>query len=103
MPSPPAVLPAAGTIATRSVGCSWLSNSASDCLTSGSRFGGAIEPDVSIRNTRFARGRLAGWTAYPLMPIRMILRPSDHGLGKIDTEVRNGSVAVAGLSYAYGK
>ena len=52
------------------------SSSASDCLSSGSLFGSFIEPDVSIRNTRLARGRVGALDVVALDADAHELRPS---------------------------
>jgi hypothetical protein len=47
-------------MATRSFDASWSTSIDSDCFTKGSRLGAFMDPDVSMRNTRLALGRVAG-------------------------------------------
>ena len=56
----------------------------------------SIDPEVSIRKTRFARGRVARSTEKPLMPMRTSLRPSIHGLGNTATFDVKGCRALRG-------
>ena len=50
-------------MATVSSGASAPSSSFSELTSSGSLFGASIEPELSIRNTRFAGGRTSGVSA----------------------------------------
>ncbi len=62
--------PAYTTIATRSFSPSSSTSSFSPRFTSGSRLGGFIEPETSIRNTRLLSGRCPRSISRPLMPTR---------------------------------
>ena len=66
-------------------------------LDSGSLFSSDIEPEVSIRNTRFDGGRLAGSIVFPFSPIRARRWPASHGQAATSTRTENGSSPGGGV------
>ena len=82
-------------MATLSSGASAPSSSFNEFFSSGSLFGARIEPEVSIRNTRFARGRDSRAGTYPLMPICISCVAPFHGVGIMEACTANG---VSGFS-----
>ena len=60
--------------------------------------GSSIEPEVSIRKTRFDLGFSWPLSEKPLMAICMSLVSGFHGVGKTETEALNGSVLSTGVA-----
>ncbi len=72
------------------------SRSLKDWISSGSLAGSFIEPEVSIRNTRFSGGRSAGARSYPWMPICISRVSGFQGVCATETEVAKGTSALSG-------
>ena len=79
-------------MATSSSGRNCSSSRWKDRFRSGSLLGWSIDPDVSIRNTRFNGGRTSTSGNAPWIAICTSFVPAFHGVGPTDTVGRNGAV-----------
>ena len=77
-------------MATLSSGASAPSSSLNELFSSGSLSGSSIEPELSIRKTRFACGRDSRCGTYPLMPICISRVAAFHGVGISEACTANG-------------
>ena len=83
-------------MATVSSGLSEDRSNLNEFRNSGSLSGAFIEPDVSIRKTRFARADWVFGNSNPLIPIRINFVCAFHGVGMIETFALNGSARFCG-------
>ena len=89
-------LPAYVTIATRSSARSRSTSNRNDSFTSGSLLAEFIEPDTSIKNTRFAGLRSVMETSRPLSPMRTKRCSGAHGADDTSSFAANGTSPFGG-------